>query len=185
MAVRLTTDSVIGLTEVLARPHAVAEHLVESGVVYGLTEVDVRVADPHMVVFWLTLEPWAPMSEQDYPTERVSITVWAGGRVTAVPIGAAGRTWKHRYPYVPGRLDRMGELCLWFPGDPRSLRWEWADGFVSYVTIVHRHLQAEEYARRHNGLWPAEDAPHGNASSYPIRTSGLRAVAEGRAGGSR
>ena len=169
----------IGLEEVLRRPHAVTARLLQPGVVYGLADIDVRLAARHMVVFWVTLDPWTPMAERNYPTERVSITVWDGGDVTAVPIGAAGRTWQHRNRFILGRLDAMGELCLWNPWDPRSLRWEWADGFVSYLTIVHRHLQAEEYARRHQGTWPAEDAPHGRGQ-HPIRTRALQAVAEGR-----
>lgn len=177
---RVAGITVIGLEEVFRRPHAVAEHLLEPGVVYGLVAVDVRVADDDLVVFWLTLEPWAPMAERGYPTERVSITAWADGRTTAVPIGASARSWQHRNPFVLGRLDAMGDLCLWYPGDPRPLRWEWSDGLVSYVTIVHRHLQAEEYARRNQGKWPAEDAPHG-PGRHPIRSAGLRSIVEGRA----
>lgn len=165
------------MNDVLQRPHQVAELLLLPSLVYGLVDVDVRVAEHSMVVFWLTLEPWAPMAERGYPSERVSITVWGDDRVTAVPRAAAGRTWCHRNVFVLGRLDALGELCLWYPGDPRPLRWEWADGFVAYISIVHRHLQAEEYARRHNGMWPAEDVPHGHGQ-HPIRTPALRALVE-------
>ncbi len=69
----------------------------------------------------------------------------------------------------------IGELCLWCPGDPRQLRWAWSDGLAAYITIVHRHIQAEEYWRR-TGRWPAEDAPHGG-TSHPIQTSAMRTAA--------
>ena len=74
-------------------------------------------------------------------------------------------------------MDRLGELCLWYPGDPRALRWEWADGLSSYLTVVHRHLQAEEFYRR-NGTWPSEDAPHG-PGPHPIRSPELRRIVAG------
>jgi hypothetical protein len=128
-----------------------------------------------MMVFWLTLEPWAAMVERGYPTERVSITVWSGGRITAVPIAAGDRTWEHRYSYIFGRVDALGELCLWFPDDPRSLRWTWEDGLAAYVTIVHRHLQAEEYFRR-TGIWPGEAAPHG-LGDLLIRSPAMHRIA--------
>lgn len=162
--------------EVVRDPRGVAAYLIESSAVFGLTAVDVRVAAKHMVVYWLTLEPWTPMAARGYPTERISISVWPTGAVTAVPIGGSGRTWQHRNAFVLGRLDRIGDLCLWFSSDPPALRWRWNDGFVAYVTVVHRHLQAEEYFRR-TGRWPAEDAPHG-AGDHPIRSSALRQVAQ-------
>lgn len=171
----MTTDDVvpvIGLVDALDDPYGVAEYLVRSGCVYGLVDSEVRVADPEMVVLWITLEPWAPMAERGYPAERVSIAIWPGGWITAVPSGATTRPWRHRFPYVLGDLEQLGQLCLWYPDDPRGLRWEWADGLVSYVTIVHRHLQAEEYCRR-TGSWPAEEAPHGQGK-HPILTPALQ-----------
>jgi hypothetical protein len=155
---------IIGVDEVLDDPQEVAQHLLRSDI-YGLVNVEVRLAERSCVVFWLTLEPWAAMAEHGYPTERVSITVWASRRILAVPL-APGRAWLHRMPSL------FGELCIWFPGDPRALRWEWPDGLVAYITLVHRHLQAEECWRRH-GVWPAEDAPHGGGD-HPIRSLDLR-----------
>lgn len=166
---------ILGLDDVLDDPRGIAEYLVESRCIFGLIDIEVRIAVRNMVVFWLTLEPWTPMAERGYPTEHVSITVWPGGRVTAVPIAASGRGWEHRNLYLLGDLRYVGDLCLWYPRDPRTLRWEWSDGLVSYVTIVHRHLQAEEFFRR-NGTWPSEDAPHG-AGYHPIRTLAMRQAA--------
>lgn len=157
-------STVIGWREVLADPHGTAEHLLGAGI-YGMADVEVRVAERDCVILRLTLEPWADLAELGYPTEQVSIMVKRGGMVAAVPL-ADDRRWYHRYP------PPLAELCLWYPEDPRSLRWEWEDGLVAYVAIVHRHLQAEECWRRH-GEWPAEDAPHG-PGDHPVRTLALQ-----------
>jgi hypothetical protein len=162
-------DGIVGLEVVLGDPYGAARHLLEADI-YGLVDVQVRLADRGCVIFWLTLAPWAPMAKRGYPTERVGICVWRNGRIVAVPHNAKDRLWYHR------NVTLFGELCLWFPGDPRSLRWDWVDGLVRYVTIVHRHLQAEEFWRRHD-RWPSEDAPHG-AGDHPIRTWEMRRIAE-------
>ena len=175
---RVSHSRPIGLAETLRCPHRVASEIVDARSVYGLTVIEVRFATSSMVVFWLTLEPWAPMAERGYPVERVAISVWRSGRIIAVPMDWRGRSWQHRYPYQAGTTWGLGDLCLWFPDDPRPLRWEWGDGLVEYITIVHRHLMAEEYARRNNGAWPAEDAPHGTGP-HPIRTIELHNAAAG------
>ena len=164
----------IGLDAVLDDPHGVAANLPGSDTVHGLSEVEVRIADATMVTFRMTLAPWHPMAVAGYPAEQVSITVWAQGRIAAVPFDASRRSWEHKNPFVFGRLDHLGELCLWYPMDSRSLRWEWEDGFASYVTVVHRHLQAEEFFRRYR-RWPAEDAPHG-PGPHPVRTLAVHAL---------
>ena len=195
----------VGLDEVLRHPHRVAERLAAPGTIYGLTGIDVRVATVDLVCFWLTLEPWAGPAAENYPTEQVAITVRRSGDIAAVPVNARARLWLHRNPtcdfsrwgsmrrmlfqsapaavrdevrlhdLVLGDVGLFGGLCLWFPDDPRELRWEWSDGLDAYVTIVHRHLQAEEFWRR-NRRWPAEDAPHG-PGAHPIRTEAMRLAA--------
>lgn len=195
----------IRVEAILRNPQAVAEHLVASRAIYGLVGVEVRVATRTLVCFWMTLEPWIATASEGYPTEQVAISVWASGQIVAVPVDPTGRLWLHRNLAADlGRWSRsrrdlhncapplardtaiaedwqasdprlLGELCLWFPGDPRSLRWEWSDGFAAFVTVVHRHLQAEEFWRR-TGRWPAEDAPHGDGA-HPIRTSAMRRAA--------
>jgi len=196
---------VIGLDEVLANPREVASRISANGDIYGLINIEVRIAQRALVCLWLTLEPWAPMAAEGYPTETVAITMWAGGRIVSVPKDPDRRRWKHRnarmdltyaarsrrqlFAGAPADVQRLalgldwarsdpmrlGELCLWYPEDPRALRWEWTDGLISYMTIVHRHLQAEEHWRR-EGTWPAEDAPHGEGS-HPIRTHEMRRAA--------
>jgi len=166
---------VIGRRQILDDPHGVAEELLASNDIYGLADLEVRWSDPEMTVFWLTLKPWAPMLAANYPVENVAITVWADGPPTAVPINARTRSWAHRSWRSLGDHLAIGELCLWYPEDPRGLRWTWADGFTAFVTIVHRHLLAEEFNRRYGG-WPVEDAPHG-AGAHPIRTEPMRRAA--------
>lgn len=159
---------IITIPEVLADPYGTVVRLVDAGI-YGLTGVDVRLAQRRgavrTVVLWLTLEPWLDTAAHGYPTEQVSITVRSDGYIGAVPLHS-DRLWLHRNHTL------MAELCLWYPEDPRSLRWEPDDGLAAYVTIVHRHLQAEECWRRH-GEWPAEDAPHG-PGRHPIRSLATR-----------
>lgn len=195
----------VGLADVMADPHGVAARLVGGRSIYGLTGVEVMFETDELVVFWVTLEPWLATATEGYPTERVAVSVYADGTVTAVPTAPTSRLWLHRYPAVDlwwlGRSwrcwfasapapvqqaaaahayavtdpSRLGQLCLWYPGDPRGLTWAWADGFEMYLTIVHRHLQAEEFWRR-TGRWPAEDAPHGEGD-HPIRTVEMQAAA--------
>ena len=167
----------VGWEEVLDDPHGVAARLLLGGAVYGLTALDVVVADSSYVIFRLTLEPWAAMAELAYPTEQVSILIKRGGDVQAFPL-ADDRPWYHRFHLddeLFGRRWPRGRLCLWDHRDPRELRWEWDDGLVAHITIVHRHLQAEEFWRRHNH-WPSEDSPHGDGP-HPILSPALRDVA--------
>lgn len=167
---------VIGLDAILLAPHVIARDLLASKAIYGLVEIDVPVATRRLVTYRLTLEPWAATAAEGYPIEQVAISVWANGHITAVPVDPAHRQWLHRYPVgQTGDLHLIGQLCLWFPEDPRQLRWEWSDGLVTYITIVHRHLQAEEFWRR-TGRWPAEDAPHG-AGDHPVRTPAMQTAA--------
>lgn len=162
--------------DLMRDPRGVAHRLVQSGATHGVVSIDVRLASPEWCCLWVTLDPWAGPAAEGYPREQVAITVFSGGRVVAVPVGAFRRTWLHRNPDVHGNIRHLGELCLWYPGDPPALRWDWTRGFEAYLLIVHRHLQAEEFARR-NGYWPAEDAPHGEGA-HPIRTAALRAIVE-------
>jgi hypothetical protein len=172
-------DQLIGFDTVFGDPHGVAEHLVSAKCIFGLIGIEVRVASDRMVVLWLTLEPWTPMAERGYPTERVSITIWSDERIWAVPLDPNGRGWRHYKLHNSDQGNEFKELCLWSPFDPSALRWEWADGLVKYVTIVHRHIQAEEYFRRYP-VWPSEEAPHG-LGEHPIQTFAIsRIVHEGK-----
>jgi hypothetical protein len=168
LTVTVMLDEHMGIDEVFNDPDGVAKTL--SDRVYGLAEIEVRLTDGKCVIIWLTLEPWRELVAEHYPTERVSICVWRDGTIMAVPHHADGRRWLHRQPTV------MGELCLWYPEDPRALQWRWEDGLVNYVTIVHRHLLGEEFWRR-KAYWPSEDAPHG-AGPHPIRTAEMRRAAQ-------
>jgi len=164
----------IGHEDVMRDPDRVAATIENSGAVYGLRSMVVRARCDSLVVFRLTLDPWAPMVAEGYPQELVNITVWRTGQIVAVPVNGAARSWAHRQPFLLGHLELVGQLCLWAYDDPPALRWSWSDGLVAFITVVHRHLQAEEFCRR-TGRWPSEDAPHG-AGPHPIRTPALQAI---------
>jgi hypothetical protein len=161
---------VIELEAVFADPQRVAVRLADDSGLYGLRSAHVGVATPDLVVLQLELGPWAAMAAEGYPIERVALFISADGRIAAVPHAPHTRTWLHR------ERTGLGGLCLWAPHDPVSLQWSWSDGLAAYISIMHRHLQAEEYWRR-TGAWPAEDAPHGTFFQ-PIRTSAMRAAAD-------
>jgi hypothetical protein len=136
------------------------------------TAAEVTHADRQVVVFAVVLDPYPELAAAGYPSEKVRISVWRDGRITGVP-APDDRTWKHR------NGGAFAELCLWYPADPRPLRWEWADGLLAYLLVVHRHVQAEEYSRRNAGRWPVEDTPHGTprGATHPIRTWAMQAAA--------
>ena len=146
----------ISVTDVFDDPHAVADTI---AVGQPLVVLEVLEHMDRRVQFLGTFQPPAAFVRDGYPTEKALIVVTRSGPPRAIPVGSA-RAWQHRN----GPL----ELCLWFDGDPRGLRWEWDDGFASYVGIVHRHLTYEEYWRR-TGQWPVEDVPHGQGD-HPVRT---------------
>ena len=141
---------------------------------YG-TYVDRAARAHNSLVFDMTFRPVQGL--HDYADERARVSVSPQGDVFAFPLGSRSRAWKHRNPSPigPGFGSIGAELCLFYPGDPRSLRWEWDDGFVAYISRVHRHLFTEEYWRR-TGSWPVEDAPHGEpkGDGHPIVTPFMR-----------
>lgn len=139
----------IPLKRVLRSPEAVAEEI--SATQYGVTVRFVGRKDGK-VVFDGSFVPPAAFAREHYPLETAHIVVDPQGGVWTYP-SESRRSWEHRN-------GPAGELCLWFEGDPRELRWEWEDGFDGYVAIVHRHLVYEEFFRR-EGHWPVEAAEHG------------------------
>jgi hypothetical protein len=114
-------------------------------------------ADRTTLRFQAEFVPWQDMRKLDYPLEVVFIDVLPTGEVRTFPIESTKqRSWYHRHT-----LDgKPADLCLWFPHDPPERRWGWPQPFSEYLAIVSRHLQAEEFYRRH-GYWPMEDVPHG------------------------
>lgn len=137
-----------------------------------------RVLEPRYggVVLDMSFTPLPELAIAGYESERGRVSIRPDGRIYSFPLGPE-RTWHHRYPSPLG--DRFGhlagELCLWYPKDPRSLRWEWDDGLEQYVTRVLRHLFYEEYYRR-EADWPVEDAPHDDpvTGAHPICSAFMR-----------
>ena len=72
-------------------------------------------------------------------------------------------TSPHRY-FVPGR--GFVRLCLWYPEDPRELRWHPDDGLLALLGHVRTHLIREGYYREDlaehgKAKWLGPEAPHG------------------------
>jgi hypothetical protein len=139
-----------------------------------------------LVVIEVSFDPPTDPELADYPVERARISLFADGQVVAVPVGDPTRTWEHRYPtdisaVADGKWTfALGGLCLWFPGDPPHLRWDWSKGLDDFIRIVQRHLLFEEYCRRNRRPWPVEDAPHGAppaGKTHPIVSPSLRRLA--------
>lgn len=171
----MTRRALIRPSVVLEDPDAAVAVL--HSAVWGLA-IRAAYREPDFVVFEVTYSPLPPVAVEGYPQEVVRISVWRNGRVLAVPVGPQERTWKHRNPMS---VDVYCGLCLWYDDDPRALRWEWNDGLEQYIAIVQRHMLSEEWARRHNGRWPVEDAPHGRPDSpHPIRTREMANAARRR-----
>jgi hypothetical protein len=66
-------------------------------------------------------------------------------------------------PWDDGVEGVSAHLCLYFPGDPSERRWTVEYGLVGLFDIARRHL-ACEHVWREKGVWPTEDAPHGDAA---------------------
>lgn len=164
----------IALTDLLQDPAAVCTTLETE--LFGVTVDTHRVTWEGGVVFDLTFAPPPEFATEGYGPERSRISVRRDGTLLTFPL-CPRRRWKHRNPSPlgPDFGKLAGDLCLWYPSDPRALRWEWTDGFEQYVTRVHRHLFFEEFWRR-TGEWPVEDAPHGEPAhgAHPIRTRRMR-----------
>lgn len=164
----------LALSDVLADPARVGRVLQHE--LFGLTVDQIREPRYGGVVFDITFAPLPELAEAGYGIERGRVSVRPDGNSYAFPLGP-DRTWHHRNPSPLGpRFGTLaGDLCLWYPKDPRALRWEWDDGLEQYVTRVHRHLIFEEYYRR-EGQWPVEDAPHAEPvnGAHPIRSPFMR-----------
>lgn len=164
---------VIELNDVLQAPATTCRDL--EGVCFGI-QVEAINARATRVVIDIRFAPIPELATAGYGLERGRVVVRATGRIYAFPLGPQ-RLWKHREGSPLGsRFGHLGgELCLYYPRDPRALRWEWDDGLEGYITRVHRHLFLEEYWRR-NGTWFGEDVPHGEPATgrHPITSAFMR-----------
>lgn len=89
---------------------------------------------------------------------------------TGVPQRSVTISFSRRSPasprvHVNGPADSPhrygdGSLCMWFPGDPRELRWVPADGAAELVVRIGVHLMKEEWYR-HTGEWIGGEVKHG------------------------
>ena len=52
-----------------------------------------------------------------------------------------------------------GSLCMWYPNDPATQRWVFANGLPALIGHIQAHLFREAW-RREYGWWPGAEAGH-------------------------
>jgi hypothetical protein len=157
----------VGLRELFRNPTQVAIWLSENPDLFVVHHVDAVLFDSLSLVLKVRFRPPTALATRGYPFEEVGILIKRDGRIFVTPM-PDNRTWYHR------NIDALESLCLWHPGDPAPLRWDWRNGFCAYLMIVFRHLCAEEYFRR-TLTWPFEDVPHGVARP-PVESPALQTL---------
>jgi hypothetical protein len=78
-----------------------------------------------------------------------------------------------------------GALCMYYPGDPSSLRWVFQDGLLRLIGHTIAHLFREAYWREHRE-WLGPEAPHDpskDAVERPASVEHLRKAAQVQDGG--
>lgn len=165
------------MTEVFSDPERVAVRIqADRDLPFVSSARVIRKIPGRMVKFKLRFEPWLAMAAKGYPTEVVRVEVAPDCDLKVFPLSTKQRTWEHRYQ-ANGHMAG-GPLCLYFPDDPEAIRWSPEDGtFEEILGIISRHLQAEEYHRRHK-KWPWEAAPHGPQAHYGPRSKLMRGLAK-------
>ncbi len=57
-----------------------------------------------------------------------------------------------------------GELCMWYPYDPKECKWMFADGLLHLLVLIQAHLFREAWWREtggeQNGEWLGPEVPH-------------------------
>ncbi len=60
----------------------------------------------------------------------------------------------------PHRYDEdNGELCMWYPKDPRENKWIFTDGLLHLLVLIQFHLFREAWWRE-KGEWLGREVPH-------------------------
>jgi hypothetical protein len=75
-------------------------------------------------------------------------------RITPIVMADGPRTLRHRY-----RWARPTSLCIWYPPDPVSQRWNLREGLHGLIDRVRVHLLKEAWWRVH-GSWPSPEIHH-------------------------
>ncbi len=60
----------------------------------------------------------------------------------------------------PHRYDKdNGELCMWYPWDPKDNRWVFTDGLLQLLVLIQMHLFREAWWRE-TGEWLGPEVLH-------------------------
>jgi hypothetical protein len=91
------------------------------------------------------------------------IDPFRGGEPEVFALDGDRRSLHRNPPWDDGVPGVSAHLCLYFRRDPDERRWTVDDGLVRLFDLARWHLECE-HAWRMDGVWPTEDAPHGDAA---------------------
>ena len=94
----------------------------------------------------------------EYESRKVVIKM-KPGHGSAPKVTADGpENSPHRY------YEDDGELCMWYPWDPRECRWLFSDGLLHLLVLIQAHLFREAWWRetggKERGEWLGPEVKH-------------------------
>ncbi len=95
---------------------------------------------------------------QDYESRNVIIKMKPNCGIAPKVTADGPVSSPHRYE------NDDGELCMWYPYDPKEQRWVFADGLLHLIVLAEMHLYREAWWRETggdgNGEWLGPEVPH-------------------------
>lgn len=98
----------------------------------------------------------------EYEARTIEVRLWAGGDEPVLALVTADGPIDSPHRYTERRL------CLWRHDDDEPFPWSPADGLLSLVLVIRRHLFQEAYFRE-RFEWAGPEFPH---VRYPLRAGG-------------
>lgn len=94
----------------------------------------------------------------EYEPRKVIIKIRPGSGSTPKVKADGPTSSPHRYD------ENDGELCMWYPWDPKENRWIFTDGLLHLLVLIQAHLFREAWWRetggKNNGEWLGPEIPH-------------------------